>query len=118
MMPGIVMKPPMEVTFDAAGAPHPHAWQHRLDHRDRAKHVGVELLAYVVQRRFLQDTFMAVAGIVDEDVDRTDRALCLGNGLPGMASKSVTSRRTACARSGAIALKAFAASWLRSVPMT
>jgi len=42
--------------------------------------LGVELLAYVVQRRFLQDTFMAVAGIVDEDVDRTDRALCLGNG--------------------------------------
>ncbi|MOA23852.1 hypothetical protein D3C78_1445000 [compost metagenome] len=41
-----------------------------LGHRHRAKHVDVELATHLLQRRFFENAFMAVAGIVDQDIDR------------------------------------------------
>jgi len=52
-----------------------HIGQHGLDHGDRAEHVDVELAPHVLQRGLFQDAFVAVARIVDQDVDRSHAVL-------------------------------------------
>ena len=60
-------------------APFAHGGQHRLDHRHGAEHIDLELAPQVVDRRFLQNALMAIAGVVDEHVDRADAGLDRGH---------------------------------------
>jgi hypothetical protein len=57
---------------DAALAPRTHERENSLHHGDGAEDVHFELLAQLIHRAFLQRTFMTVACIIDERVNRTD----------------------------------------------
>ena len=59
------------------GATLAHRGQHRLDHGHRAEHVDLELPSQIVDRGFLQNAFVAITGIVDENVDGADALLDL-----------------------------------------
>ena len=43
-----------------------------LGHRHGAKHVHLELATHLLDRRFLEDAFVAITRIVHEDIDGTE----------------------------------------------
>lgn len=54
---------------DVPAATLAHERQHGLDHGHGTEHVNVELMAEVVQRRLFDQPFMAVTGVIDQDID-------------------------------------------------
>ncbi|MDQ1133964.1 hypothetical protein QE386_002559 [Pseudoxanthomonas winnipegensis] len=70
------MKPPIEVMLRMWPAPaRAHVRKDRLDHRHGAEHVDLELPAQLLQRRLFQHAFVAIAGIVDQHIDRAELGL-------------------------------------------
>jgi hypothetical protein len=64
---------------DRAGAPGPHRRQHRLDRAGSAEDVGVEQPPDCFVLAFLDGRAVAVAGVVDEDVDCAEAFLGCGD---------------------------------------
>ena len=62
-----------------APPPLPHAWQHRLDHRDGPEDIGGELALKSVHGRFFQHALMAITRIVHQHVDRTGPSFGFGD---------------------------------------
>jgi hypothetical protein len=64
----------------ARGATSAHPGKDRLDHRDGSVEVGGEEPLDVVVVAFLDGGAVAVAGVVDQDVDPAEALLSLGDG--------------------------------------
>ena len=86
-----------------AAAPAAHRRQHRLDHRDRAEDIHLELVDQLRQGRLFEDALMTIAGVVDQDIDRAHVCLDLAHGrVDGIEVRDVDDHPV-----GALAVQSF-----------